>query len=100
MEYARENNLTADPVELERILTEIRGRYDSDEAFAEARAGETLVAMRASLARDLIAKRFEKEVIEKEVEPTEEEIAEMPPEEIKVNMQTDLQGELSWLPGD
>jgi L-asparaginase len=24
----------------------------------------------------------------------------LPPEEIKVNMQTDLQGELSWLPGD
>ncbi len=72
--YALGEELAVDNAAVEKAYQEVRKRFKTDADFRKALAGEAPAAYRASLYRELLAKRAEEIAVESRVKVGEEEV--------------------------
>jgi len=76
VEYARDQNLPVPAQEIDEKMASIRSQHASDEEFQKALGKETVEDLRASIAKELIAKAAEEFAIDSKLGYTDQDIAD------------------------
>jgi parvulin-like peptidyl-prolyl isomerase len=70
--YARDNKITVPEKQIDEALAKIKAYYKTDEAFEQAVAEESEEGLRASIYRELVAKKAETVAVEDRIQVTDE----------------------------
>lgn len=72
--YALDREMAIDNAAVEEKMQAVRKRFPDDQTFAQALGGEGIGAFRASIYRELLARKVEQEAIDRHVKVGDEEV--------------------------
>lgn len=74
VKYAAENKIIVPAVQLDDALAKVKAHYKTDKEFDQALSGETIAGLRASIYRDLVARKAEAEVVDTKISISDEDV--------------------------
>lgn len=72
--YAKEEGILASASQVDESLTKIKSSYKTEDGFNQAVAKETISGLRASIYRDLVAKKAESLVVDEKIKVSDEQV--------------------------